>query len=401
MTDLESFSIEEGGVDGEEFYLYLNTSDHEKTCGRGRKSNYFSLKEHGKAPPDAGSSIDASLWRIIVKSLALESSKVENDHCPTILMVTLCLVLPLFILIFTVPDDGEDHPVRLVVAFVLFAIMLLSMIVGLPYSARMKNKGYQKVVSVMAPRFQEQGFEIEFIVYYDWYILTCPYVRFTPTGTGRQVGQIDDDLGVFSLHDWKPLEGKWEKAESATRHRLSCFWLTLRPYVYELKKSTFEFELIESRSSQDQALQENDEALNERAVDSLTIDDTTFVSKRCLHIRILGVDKKDSLTGKMTGNTHVMKLANDNGQVEGITTIITPIETGGNASCYRFGDSQVLIVQGSKMLLIDFLYEVFPPVSRLLSDASLLKDGRDWKEFQRNGFGDSASGTSINMPEIV
>jgi hypothetical protein len=64
MTDMDPFAIEQGGVDGgEEFYLYLNTSKNERNCGRGgRRSNYFNFQECGMTPPDAGSTIDVSLW---------------------------------------------------------------------------------------------------------------------------------------------------------------------------------------------------------------------------------------------------------------------------------------------------------------------------------------------------
>jgi hypothetical protein len=125
------------------------------------------------------------------------------------------------------------------------------------------------------------------------------------------------------------------------------------------------------------------------------IDDTHLVWKDSIHIRLLWFKKKISQTGKTTGNTHVMQVGNS--EVEGIR--ITPFQTGGNASCYRWGDSHVLIVQDSKMLRIDISYEELPPASRLLSDASLFKDGREWTEFPKAGFG--GSGTGIDMPKIV
>jgi hypothetical protein len=109
----------------------------------------------------------------------------------------------------------------------------------------------------------------------------------------------------------------------------------------------YEFQIIESRSDQDQALEEDeDEALNGLTGHSLTTDDTPFVSKGDFHSRILWVHIHKSLTGKTTGNTHVMKFANVNNNTDGEVTKITPIKTGGNTACYRWGDSHVLIVQG-------------------------------------------------------
>jgi hypothetical protein len=411
MTDHESLPIEEGGVDGEEFFLYLHASDHEKYCGRGGwRSNYFNYKEHRRAPPDAGSSIDVSLWRLIIKGITSEGGKVERHSNPVIMMVVVLVYLPFMILSSTLPDEASmaDHPVQLVVFCVLAAIMLVSVIVGIPYVCRMKNKGYQKVVSAMAHRFQEQGFEIQFVVLYDCCIIACPYIRFTPTGAGRQVGQTEDHLGVFNIHDWKPLEGKWEMTETGPEKCwLFCTW-------------TLEFQIVDSRSGQDQAMQqasrsgqdqamqqalrELDEALNERGDDSLTIDDThlSFVSKGNIHVRNLhgflwrrrSETTRVSQTGKTTGNTHVINSATAHREIQAIDTI-TPIQTGGIASCYRWGPSSVLFVQGSKMLQIDFSYEELPPSSRLLSDASLFKDGGEyrWTEFQKNGFG--GSGTEI------
>jgi hypothetical protein len=389
MADFVSFPIEEGGV-GEQFYLFLNTSDYERHGGR--RSNNFSFKKQQLAPPAAGRNIDATLWRIIVKGIRYESDKVGNCILRINQMLTFVVILPFLILTHTLPDDATmaDHPAQIVVCWVFIVVLMLAMIVS-PYGSRKKNKGYQKVVSALAHRFQEQGFEIEFIVHYDYYIIACPYVRFTPNGKGRQVGQTDDDLGVFNLHDWKPLEGTWEMTEMAYGGN---------SWLFPLVKSTFEFQIIESLCStgQDQALQEDDEELNARTGDSLTIDDTHFVSKGNIHVPFLwfNINRSLSFTGKTTGNTHVMKPAQQKSDGD---IIITPIETGGNASCYRWGDSCILIVQGSKMLRIDFLYEEIPPVSRLLSDASLFKDGRKWMEFQKTGLG--GSGTDSTMPLIV
>jgi hypothetical protein len=386
MTDLEA----QGGVDGEEFYVALNTSDYETTCGRGAlRSNYFNYKEYRLAPPAAGSNIEASIWRLIIIGIESEYSKAEKDAWPYMLLVLFFFLL-ILTLAFTLPDDATlaDHPARIGAILVLAAVVLLSMIVGLPCLARKKNKGYQKVVSTMAHRFQEQGFGIELVVHHDFCIITCPYVRFTPTGTGRQVEQNDDDLGVFNLSDWKPLEGKWEIMEKESEGKRWQFVLA----------NTLEFKIIESRhSDQAQALQEDDEALNGQTGDSLTIDDTSFVSKSEIRMRVLWVNTHMSMTGKTTGNTHVMKSDNVNmrrGEVK-----ITPLQTGGNTSCYRWGDSQVLIVQDSKMLLINFLYEELPPVSQLLSDALFLKEGRGWSEYTKIGFG--GSGTGSTMAEIA
>jgi hypothetical protein len=385
MTDHESLPIEEGGVDGEEeFYLYLHPS-------------WYNSQEHRKAPPDAGRNIDVSLWRLIIKGIISESGKVERHSSPIVLIVFVFVFLPIMILSKTLPDEATmaDHPVQLIFLCVLTAIFFIAVIVGLAYVSRMKKmkkKGYQKVVSAMAHRFQDQGFEIEFVVLYDCCIVARSYIRFTPTGAGRQVGQTEDHLGIFNIHDWKPLEGNWEMTETGPEK--NCLF----------SKWTLQFEIVEPRSGQDQAmrqaLQELDEALNERSDYSLTIDDThwSFVSKGNVHVRnlhgFLWLGRTEttriSQTGKTTGNTHVIKSAIGNLAIKSIDKI-TPIQTGGIASCYRWGDSCVLIVQGSKMVQIDFLYEVIPPSSLLLSDGSLFKDGGEykWMEFQKYGFGSS------------
>jgi uncharacterized membrane protein len=68
------------------------------------------------------------------------------------IMVVFFAFAPLLVLPSRVPDDDAmvvDHPVQIAVAYVLVSVVVLSMIIGIPYSSRRKNKGYQNVVSAM------------------------------------------------------------------------------------------------------------------------------------------------------------------------------------------------------------------------------------------------------------
>jgi hypothetical protein len=173
----------------------------------------------------------------MMEGIISENGKVEKINTPVGLAVAFFAFLPCLILSGSLPDAATmaNHPVQLVVLCALADICLGFFIVGGAYAFRMKNKGYEKIVAAMTHRFQEQGFEIEFVVLYDCCIIPCSYIRFTPTGTDE--GQTDDNLGVFNIHDWKPLEGKWEMTETGPQKS----WLRSL-----IRMRTLEFHIVES-----------------------------------------------------------------------------------------------------------------------------------------------------------
>lgn len=371
----------------EEVCVLIEASEYHKTCGRARRPNYFMLVEC-TTPPHLLSDVDSCVWRRIRLGILIKSS----DRMCSFVAISLAVIIPWFLCLFLLSsEDGQatlndDHP-RLIKFFYIWTVLgfIILFVVVRKYDRNLKE-GRQQVVSAMVGRFEQQGYNIE-------YVKICGgcYVRFTPTGRGRQIPVEDDDsdLAVFNLNDWNPLEGKWEETDGNKNTR----WVHA--------KQSVEFQTIGSCadiSIEGEATREEEGVVES---DSFTLDDNevvvnTFVSKGEMHGRIFGFyGFRATYTGTTIGNTHVI------GSGTGDGTKIIPITVGGGGivACYRYGDSRVMIVRGPKMLQIDLGFEEIPPVSQLISDDSVLKEGRAWIEFQRTEL-DHHSSTNF-LAEIV
>jgi hypothetical protein len=240
----------------------------------------------------------------------------------------------------------------------------------------MLREGHQKVVSAMASQFEEQGYHIEYVMVFDCYLFASSWLRFTPTGRGRVV---NDYLGVFNLEDWKPLEGNWKQMDQSKHYKGWWGW-SRRSYEFQTAESCA-IGSIQDKQSPEEALPREEVEAAAKGNSMMALDDevvtSTFVSNCEESGKMLWIRVRSSQTGWTEGNTHVMKDESGNA-----TCKITPIQTG-NVSCYRWGGimNTVSIVRGSNTL-IDFNLEEIPLI---VSDGSLLKEGRRWIEFQKTG----------------
>jgi hypothetical protein len=240
----------------------------------------------------------------------------------------------------------------------------------------------------MARQFEEQGYHIEYVMVFDCYLFACSWIRFTPTGRGRVV---NDDLGVFNLEDWKPLEGKWKQMDQSKHYKGWWGWLRKS---YEFQQQSAE-SCASVGSMQEESPEEAQAAEAAKGNSLMALDDdkvgaSNFVSKSEESGKMLWIRVRSSLTGRTEGNTHVMK--DESGDANN-TYKITPMQTG-NVSCYLWGGfmNTVSIVRGSKMLMIDFNLEEIPMI---VSDGSILKEGRRWIEFQKTGLVPSGTFSEI------
>jgi hypothetical protein len=254
-------------------------------------------------------------------------------------LVTMGMImsqLPWLILLYAVSDDNDWWNIAFFLC--LFVGLMARQVLSFK-ETQICDQNYAKLVSKMQPTVQAEGYTMKYVPPNQLFLFSEGYVRFTPNpphlpqpSESQEDDDAEDEVSLFQIEDWRPLEGTWVRNNELSRNDL--YW------IIQMQWATWTYS-------------------------STSSDLYPFVAHKQAKGRILYCYPKVMETREVVrGNTLVLepRLGQESSRLTRImsklgVSPVPPLEAGVPTGYYRVGENGIMRVAGPQLLIYNFEFQ--------------------------------------------